>query len=215
MDIVGSPDIVLTSQQRADELDDMVGTTGTAFLGLTLGCARCHSHKFDPISHREYYSMAAVFAGVRHGERALPLPKDRKEELARADDRIKELETQLAAAREAKQIQDVLRLQGELRLVSDPLGSLFSDSGIQVLIVIPSDFKANLDRLRGELAKRGADAPLTAVDYPRPVIVQNSADERSVIAHNRVTEVLDEWERSLLREYLRDSGLPENLPTPV
>ena len=126
-----------------------------------------------------------------------------------------ELETQLAAAREAKQIQDVLRLQGELRLVSDPLGSLFSDSGIQVLIVIPSDFKANLDRLRGELAKRGADAPLTAVDYPRPVIVQNSADERSVIAHNRVTEVLDEWERSLLREYLRDSGLPENLPTPV
>ena len=96
VDIVGSPDIVLTSQQRADELDDMVGTTGTAFLGLTLGCARCHSHKFDPISHREYYSMAAVFAGVRHGERALPLPKDRKEEFARADDRIKELETQLA-----------------------------------------------------------------------------------------------------------------------
>ena len=58
-DIVGSPDPVLTAQQRADQLDDMVATTGTAFLGLTLGCARCHSHKFDPISHREYYSMAA------------------------------------------------------------------------------------------------------------------------------------------------------------
>ena len=126
-----------------------------------------------------------------------------------------ELENQLIAAREAKQIQEVLRLQGELRLVSDPLGSLFSDSGIQVLIVIPSDFKANLNRLRDELSKRGADAPTMALDYPRPVIVQNSADERSVIAHNRVTDVLDEWERSLLREYLRDSGLPENLPTPV
>ena len=96
VDIVGSPDIVLTSQQRADELDDMVGTTGTAFLGLTLGCARCHSHKFDPISHREYYSMAAVFAGVKHGERALPLPKDRKEDIAKMDVRIQELETQLA-----------------------------------------------------------------------------------------------------------------------
>jgi mono/diheme cytochrome c family protein len=57
VDIVGSPDPVLTAQQRADELDDMVGTTGTAFLGLTLGCARCHSHKFDPISHREYYAV--------------------------------------------------------------------------------------------------------------------------------------------------------------
>ena len=96
VDIVGSPDIVLTSQQRADELDDMVGTTGTAFLGLTIGCARCHSHKFDPISHNEYYSMAAVFAGVRHGERALPLPKERKAETAKADARIQELETRLA-----------------------------------------------------------------------------------------------------------------------
>ena len=96
VDIVGSPDIVLTSQQRADELDDMVGTTGTAFLGLTLGCARCHSHKFDPISHREYYSMVAVFAGVKHGERALSLPKERQEELAQIDEHIKELETRLA-----------------------------------------------------------------------------------------------------------------------
>ena len=96
VDIVGSPDIVLTSQQRADELDDMVGTTGTTFLGLTIGCARCHSHKFDPISHREYYSMAAVFAGVRHGERALPVPKERSEEIVKLDTRIRDLETRLA-----------------------------------------------------------------------------------------------------------------------
>jgi len=96
VDIVGSPDIVLTSQQRADELDDMVGTTGTAFLGLTLGCARCHSHKFDPISHSEYYSMTAVFAGVRHGERALPLPAERVAEIAQLDDQIKALEQKLA-----------------------------------------------------------------------------------------------------------------------
>ena len=53
----------------------MVGTTGTAFLGLTLGCARCHSHKFDPIAQREYYAMTALFAGVKHGERALPVPR--------------------------------------------------------------------------------------------------------------------------------------------
>jgi len=96
VDIVGSPDIVLTSQQRADELDDMVGTTGTTFLGLTIGCARCHSHKFDPISHREYYSMAAVFSGVRHGDRALPLPPERKDEIAKVDGRIQKLEAQLA-----------------------------------------------------------------------------------------------------------------------
>ena len=96
VDIVGSPDPVLTAQQRADELDDMVSTTGTAFLGLTLGCARCHSHKFDPIAHRDYYAMTAIFGGVKHGERALPVPEDQKEQLTRLDGAIKELEQKLA-----------------------------------------------------------------------------------------------------------------------
>jgi mono/diheme cytochrome c family protein len=95
VDIVKSPDVALTAQQRADELDDMVGTTGTAFLGLTTGCARCHSHKFDPISHREYHALAAIFAGVQHGDRALPLPADQQAKLAQADQRIQELEGKL------------------------------------------------------------------------------------------------------------------------
>ena len=56
-------------QKRANELDDMVSTTSTAFLGLTVGCARCHDHKFDPILQKDYYRLQAVFAGVRHGER--------------------------------------------------------------------------------------------------------------------------------------------------
>ncbi len=96
VDIVGSPDPVLTAQQRADELDDMINTTGTAFLGLTLGCVRCHSHKFDPIAHREYYAMGAIFAGVKHGERALPLSAEQKAEASRLDGRVKDLERQLA-----------------------------------------------------------------------------------------------------------------------
>jgi hypothetical protein len=95
-DIVGSPDPVLTAQQRADELDDMVATTGTAFLGLTIGCARCHSHKFDPIAQSEYYSLTAVFAGVRHGERDLPLPEERAAEVRELDARIASLDRQLA-----------------------------------------------------------------------------------------------------------------------
>jgi hypothetical protein len=95
VDIVGSPDPALTAQQRADELDDMVATTGTAFLGLTIGCARCHAHKFDPIAHREYHAMAAMFAGVRHGERALPMPDEQLREVAALDARIAALERQL------------------------------------------------------------------------------------------------------------------------
>jgi len=46
---------------RYDALDDMLATTGTAMLGMTIGCARCHDHKFDPIPTRDYYRMLATF----------------------------------------------------------------------------------------------------------------------------------------------------------
>ncbi len=72
-DQVKSPDPVLTANQRADELHDMIGTTGSAFLGLTVACARCHAHKFDPIPQADYYAIKAVLDGVQHGERALPV----------------------------------------------------------------------------------------------------------------------------------------------
>ncbi|HXE54678.1 MAG TPA: DUF1549 domain-containing protein, partial [Tepidisphaeraceae bacterium] len=70
-DEVKSPDPALTAQQRADELHDMVATTGATFIGLTVGCARCHDHKFDPITQTDYYRMQAIFAGVLHGERSV------------------------------------------------------------------------------------------------------------------------------------------------
>ena len=46
---------------RYEYLNDMVGTTTRAFLGLTVACARCHDHKFDPISQMDYYRMMAIF----------------------------------------------------------------------------------------------------------------------------------------------------------
>ena len=48
-------------------IDEMINATGGAFLGMTLSCARCHDHKFDPISQQDYYQLHATFAGVRHG----------------------------------------------------------------------------------------------------------------------------------------------------
>src|SRR5439155_13353281 len=96
-DQVKSPDIVLTAQQRMDELHDMVSTTGSAFLGLTVGCARCHNHKFDPISQVDYYALQAVFAGVQHGDRTLrPPDADAREKEADAfRKRIADIDAQL------------------------------------------------------------------------------------------------------------------------
>jgi cytochrome c553 len=54
---------------RSLDLDNMLTTVMTTTVALTVGCARCHDHKFDPIPQKDYYSLQAVFAGVRRGER--------------------------------------------------------------------------------------------------------------------------------------------------
>ena len=58
---------------RYDELDDMVNTMGTAMLGLTIGCARCHDHKFDPIPTRDYYRLVSSFGTTIRSEIDLPM----------------------------------------------------------------------------------------------------------------------------------------------
>src|SRR6185369_10779912 len=51
---------------RIENLTDYVETTSTVFLGLTVGCARCHDHKFDPIPQRDFYRMQAIFQPMVH-----------------------------------------------------------------------------------------------------------------------------------------------------
>lgn len=70
---------------REEEIEDMLSVVGQTFLGLTINCARCHAHKFDPIPHAEYYRIKSVFEGVKHGERSIlgaAEEKDRKDRLA-------------------------------------------------------------------------------------------------------------------------------------
>ncbi|MBM3459393.1 MAG: DUF1549 domain-containing protein, partial [Armatimonadetes bacterium] len=54
---------------RYDQLDDVLGVTATAFMGLTLRCARCHDHKFEPISQKDYYRTLAVFMPLQRPQR--------------------------------------------------------------------------------------------------------------------------------------------------
>ena len=52
---------------RQDALDDIVATTSLTFMGVTVGCARCHDHKFDPIPQKDYYRIQAVFFSTAAG----------------------------------------------------------------------------------------------------------------------------------------------------
>ncbi len=80
---------------RYDEMDDMAGTTGTAMLGLTIGCARCHDHKFDPISEQDYYRFVSTFTTTIRSEIDIDLdPQAHRQAL---DSWQKNHDTQVAA----------------------------------------------------------------------------------------------------------------------
>ena len=65
-------------QAVADELDDRVDTLTRGFLGLTVSCARCHDHKFDPIPQRDYYSLAGIFNGTNLANTSLASTEETK-----------------------------------------------------------------------------------------------------------------------------------------
>ena len=72
-------------KQRYDELDDMLATTGNAILGLSVGCARCHDHKFDPIPQADYYRLLSAFTTTVRTEVMLPAEPGHSQRLKAAD----------------------------------------------------------------------------------------------------------------------------------
>ncbi|HEX8913220.1 MAG TPA: DUF1553 domain-containing protein [Humisphaera sp.] len=93
---------------RMDVVDEQLDTIGKAFLGQTIGCARCHDHKFDPISTTEYYALAGILRNTKTLEHAnvskwmeVPLPADpaREAELQRHEAAVAAMEAQVGEAK--------------------------------------------------------------------------------------------------------------------
>lgn len=117
-------------QLQMDVVDHQVDTLGRALLGLTVGCARCHDHKFDPLPQREYYALAGIFrstqtldarmSGVFSGVHRTILPETPGELRARADAFERwQADYSRALASVAKADEEVAALEEEIRIAED------------------------------------------------------------------------------------------------
>src|SRR5262245_17389945 len=91
---------VMKLRVREEELEDIISAVGPTFLGMTIHCARCHNHKFDPIPQRDYYRLKAALEGIRHGDRPALAPAELRAYEARAarpKQQAAELEREIAA----------------------------------------------------------------------------------------------------------------------
>ncbi len=98
---------------RSLDRDDMAANALNTFASITVQCARCHDHKFDPVTQEDYYSLQAVFAAVDRADRPYGLPPD---QLRRHQD----VTRRLAEARTRKAADEVKRLEAELQGLPQP-----------------------------------------------------------------------------------------------
>ena len=144
---------------REAELEDMLGTIGQTFLGVTLNCARCHNHKFDPIPTRDYYRIKAVFQGVRHGERSIDTKEEkarraneaaaRKKQLGEVEQRLAQIET-TARTRELER-RSPARREGKV----DRAGS---ETGAPVLPIARDRKSTRLNSSHGGISRMPSSA---------------------------------------------------------
>jgi hypothetical protein len=102
-----SVSVLLKARIREEELEDIIAAVSQTFLGMTVNCARCHDHKFDPIPQRDYYQIKAALEGVRHGERPLlsaAQANARQTRVAQLNERIHQLEKEIAAIESAGRV---------------------------------------------------------------------------------------------------------------
>ncbi len=132
-------------QTRYDEHDDVVSTLSSAFLGLTVGCARCHDHKFDPIPTRDYYRLVAAFSTTKR--QVEPLLPRAEAEVYRG--RTRAVDSMLEAARERER----KLTEGKRRGRRD--GERSARAGIT------GEQSAELDELRQVIADLQARRPKT------------------------------------------------------
>lgn len=156
-------------QFRYEYLDDMIGTIGRGVLGLTVNCARCHNHKFDPISQKDYYQMQASLFGYVEAD----YPLAPKEQAEAYEKKTAELDAKIAPLRQ------------RIREIDEPYRSRLAQekykkypANVQRAIAIPEG-----ERTPGEALLAGQVIRTTSVssdEIDRVMSVQDLAQKRAL-----------------------------------
>ena len=151
-------------QRWQDFLNDVTDTTGSVMLGLTVGCAKCHNHKYDPITQADYYRMQAFFAPIKWEETRLPDnntdPPAFKQKLEEAKTHLEPLRKELRTLLDQRRAEVLAQKQQK----ANP-GERVEVSDEEVERSVRKTHEQRYEELRGEIERRQRDAqpyePLT------------------------------------------------------
>jgi hypothetical protein len=151
-------------QRRQEILNDITDTTAQVFLGVTVGCARCHDHKYDPVTQEDYYRLQAFFAGFQPTERPVNDTKERQDRQREWEEKTAELRQRMA------QLEEPYRQQ-----FHDKRKARFTND-LQAILDVPAEQRTPMQRQLAFMMERQ---------------VVSSSDE---VAKSMKPEIKKEWQ---------------------
>ncbi|MEN2281869.1 DUF1553 domain-containing protein [Algoriphagus sp. SE2] len=188
----------IQEEYRVEYVAERTATTGTAFLGLTIGCARCHDHKFDPISQKNFFQLSAFFNSVDEyglGPTDLNRPptvmlfkEEQKKSLDSLDLLIKEKEDELKNL-QAKEIKNYVADIGDLPRIENELGS-FSFESFEKIKRVKKDFNPFAEEEAEEYKKKTAKekAKIDSIKKEQKKKKKTEYEEVLILDKNKVSE---------------------------
>ena len=178
------------ASSRNEVLTERTDIVGAAFLGLTVGCARCHDHKFDPIKHRDYYQLQAFLAATE--ERDVPLggamsPEEWRDKTKDLRGKLKNMrgKMQLLEGEELQKMEEeYTKLEAELPPAPENITTITNDyeKRTEIHVLARGEFEnkgEHVDmRPLGVLLPEGAEATPAATENPRLILANWFADPK-------------------------------------
>ena len=189
---------------KQDSIDDIITTTSMTFLGVTVGCARCHNHKFDPIPQKDYYQMQAVFYSIRPNAYPLASPEEVKH-YREETNRITELQRPFRRAKEE------LEAPCLKRLVEEAISKL--PEYMQIAWHTPPEMRTEGQRLNVQQIQKTLTNDTLAHKIDEPMILAlMTEDERK--KHQELADKIEELEAQKPQMYSTAMAATDSGRTP-